>query len=438
MTDVALGAAFSAQESAAIRDDFAILSRSVRDGQPLVYLDSGATSQKPRQVLDAERGFYEKHNAAVHRGAHQLAEEATDAFEGARETVSRFIGAQTDEVVFTKNATEALNLVAYAFSNSSAAGAMDGVDPEVAARFALGVGDEIVITEMEHHANLVPWQELARRTGATLRWIGVTADGRLNLADLETVITERTKVVAFTHVSNVLGTINPVAAIVDRAREVGALTVLDACQSVPHMSVDVVDLGVDFIAFSGHKMLGPMGVGVLWGRAELLDAMPPFLTGGSMIEVVRMEGSTYAPPPQRFEAGVPMAAQAVGLAAACDYLTDLGMARVMAHEHVLTETLLAGLAQRSWVRVIGPVDGQDRSGAVAFVVDGIHPHDVGQILDDAGVAVRVGHHCAWPLHRRMKVTATTRASFAAYNTVAEVEALLTALDRVPVVFGTVT
>ncbi len=434
-SDVALGRAFTTQESAAIRGDFAILSRSVRGGKPLVYLDSGATSHKPRQVLDAERAFYERHNSAVHRGAHQLAEEATDAFESARETVARFIGAQTREVVFTKNATEALNLVAYAFSNAAAPGAMDGVDAGVAARFALGEGDEIVITEMEHHANLIPWQELARRTGATLRWIGVTDGGRLDLGDLDTVITDRTKVVAFTHVSNVLGTINPVAAIVDRARAVGALTVLDACQSVPHLAVDVVDLGVDFLAFSGHKMLGPMGVGVLWGRYDLLAAMPPFLTGGSMIEVVRMEGSTYAAPPQRFEAGVPMAAQAVGLGAACDYLTSLGMPRVTAHEHALTEALLAGLAKRPWVRVIGPADGQDRSGAVAFVVDGIHSHDVGQILDDAGVAVRVGHHCAMPLHKRMNVTATTRASFAAYNTVAEVDALLSALDRVPAVFG---
>ena len=435
MTDVTLAGAFTAQESAAIRGDFAILSRTVRGGKPLVYLDSGATSHKPRQVLDAERAFYEEHNSAVHRGAHQLAEEATDAFESARETIAHFIGAPSREVVFTKNATEALNLVAYAISNAAAPGAMDGVDPVLAARFALGKGDEIVITEMEHHANLVPWQELARRSGATLRWIGITDDGRLNLDDLDTVITDRTKIVAFTHVSNVLGTINPVAAIVERARAVGALTVMDACQSVPHLAVDVVDLGVDFLAFSGHKMLGPMGIGVLWGRYELLAAMPPFLTGGSMIEVVRMEGTTYAAPPQRFEAGVPMAAQAVGLAAACDYLTALGMPRVTAHERSLTEALLAGLAQRPWVRVIGPTDGDDHSGAVAFVVDGVHPHDVGQILDDAGIAVRVGHHCAWPLHRRMNVTATTRASFAAYNTLSEVEALLTALDRVPAVFG---
>jgi cysteine desulfurase/selenocysteine lyase len=437
MSDVAVGAAFTAAESAALRGDFAILSRTVRGGKPLVYLDSGATSQKPRQMLEAERAFYEQHNAAVHRGAHQLAEEATDAYEGARATVARFIGAQTQEVVFTKNATEALNLVAYSFSNAGAAGAMDGVDPALAAKFALGQGDEIVVTEMEHHSNLVPWQELARRTGATLRWIGVTDDGRLNLGDLDTVVTDRTKVVAFTHVSNVLGTINPVDVIVERARAVGALTVLDACQSVPHLAVDVVDLGVDFVAFSGHKMFGPLGIGVLWGRYDLLKAMPPFLTGGSMIEVVRMEATTYADPPQRFEAGVPMAAQAVGLAAACDYLTDLGMSRVTAQEHVLTQALLAGLAQRPWVRVVGPLDGHDRSGAVSFVVEGIHPHDVGQILDDAGVAVRVGHHCAWPLHRRMGLTATTRASFAAYNTLAEVDALLTALDRVPVVFGTV-
>jgi cysteine desulfurase/selenocysteine lyase len=435
MPDAALSRAFTAAESAAIRGDFAILSRTVRGGKPLVYLDSGATSQKPRQVLDAERDFYERHNSAVHRGAHQLAEEATDAYESARGTVASFIGADPLEVVFTKNATEALNLVAYAFSNAAAAGAMDGVDARVAARFALGVGDEIVITEMEHHANLVPWQELARRTGATLRWIGVTDDGRLDLDDLEAVITDRTKVVAFTHVSNVLGTINPVAAIVDRARAVGALTVLDACQSVPHLAIDVADLDVDFLAFSGHKMFGPLGIGVLWGRYDLLKAMPPFLTGGSMIEIVRMEGSTYAAPPQRFEAGVPMAAQAVGLAAACDYLTALGMARVTSHEHALTEALLAGLAKRPWVRVIGPADGTDRGGAVAFAVDGVHPHDVGQILDDSGVAVRTGHHCAWPLHRRMNLTSTTRASFAAYNTVAEVDALLTALDRVPAVFG---
>jgi cysteine desulfurase / selenocysteine lyase len=427
--------AFPVGESSRIRADFPILSRTVRDGRALVYLDSGATSQKPVQVLDAEREFYERHNSAVHRGAHQLSEEATDAFESARETIAGFLGAPAREVVFTKNATEAINLVAYAFSNAAASGAMDGVDPQVARRFVLGPGDDIVVTEMEHHANLVPWQELARRTGATLRWLPVTDDGRLDLTDLDTLVTERTKVLAFTHVSNVLGTVNPVAALVQRAREVGALTVLDACQSVPHLAVDVTELGVDFLAFSGHKMFGPTGIGVLWGRYDLLAAMPPFITGGSMIEVVRMEGSTYAAPPQRFEAGVPMAAQAVALAAAVRYLDALGMDRVTAHEHALTQALLAGLAQRPWVRVLGPGSADDRGGAVSFVVEGVHAHDVGQVLDDAGIAVRVGHHCAWPLHRRFRTTATTRASFAAYNTLEEVAALLDALDRVPAIFG---
>jgi len=423
-----------------VRADFPILSRTVRNGNRLVYLDSGATSQKPYAVLDAERNFYERHNAAVHRGAHLLAEEATDAYEAARSAIAGLIGAADRELVFTKNATEALNLVSYAFSNATAKAAHGAALPDGSERFILVPGDEIVVTEMEHHANLVPWQELCDKTGAVLRWIGVDDDGRLDLEHpehgLSAVLGKRTKVVALTHQSNVLGTVTPVRLVADAAHAVGALVVLDACQSVPHLPVDVHELGVDVLAFSGHKMLGPSGVGVLWGRYDLLEAMPPFLTGGSMIEVVRMEGSTFAPPPQRFEAGVPMAAQAVGLAAACDYLTALGMERVTAQEHALTEALLAGLAQRPWVRVIGPVDGQDRSGAVAFVIDGIHPHDVGQILDDAGVAVRVGHHCAWPLHRRMGVTATTRASFAAYNTVAEVEALLTALDRVPVIFGT--
>jgi cysteine desulfurase/selenocysteine lyase len=415
-------------ELTAVRGDFPILSRTVRDGRPLVYLDSGATSQKPTVVLDAEREFYELHNAAVHRGAHQLAEEATDAFEAARAAVAGFIGADAGEVVFTKNATESINLVAYAMSNAATADA-------AAARFRLGPGDEIVVTEMEHHANLVPWQELCRRTGATLRWLEVTDEGTLDLAGLSTIINERTRVLAFAHVSNVLGTLNPVAPLVARAREVGALVVLDACQSVPHLAVDVRELGVDFLAFSGHKMLGPSGVGVLWGRRELLDAMPPFLTGGSMIETVRMEGSTYAPPPQRFEAGVPMAAQAVGLHAAVDYLSELGMDRVAAQEHSVSELLLDGLAERPWVQVLGPSDRRQRAGAVAFVVDGVHAHDVGQVLDDAGVAVRVGHHCAWPLHRRFGVAASTRASFGPYNGPDDVVALLAALDRVPALFG---
>ncbi|NLW99081.1 MAG: SufS family cysteine desulfurase [Actinomycetales bacterium] len=417
--------AFSGAEVARIRADFPILSRTVRDGRRLVYLDSGATSQKPRAVLDAERDWYERLNAAPHRGAHALSEEATEAYESARERIAGFIGGPSNELVFTKNATEAINLVAYAFSSGPAA-------PE---RFRLGPGDEIVVTGMEHHANLIPWQELARRTGATLRWLEVTADGRLDLSGLESVVTDRTRVLAFSHQSNVLGTVNPVARLVEAARAVGALTVLDACQSVPHLPVDVATLGVDLLAFSGHKMLGPMGIGGLWGRSEILDEMPVFLTGGSMIETVTMESATYAPVPQKFEAGVPNAAQAIGLAAACDYLTDLGMDRVHAHEQMLTERLLAGLAERTWTRVIGPTDMVERGGAVAFVVDGVHSHDVGQVLDDAGVAVRVGHHCAWPLHRTMGVTATTRATVYTYTTTEEIDALLTALDQVPQIFG---
>lgn len=428
---------FTAAELARIRADFPILARTVRDGRPLVYLDSGATSHKPRQVLDAERDFYERTNAAVHRGAHQLSEEGTDAYESARARIAAFIGAQPEQIVFTRNATEALNLLAYAFSNTASGGG--GGMPRAGtsrSRFDLGPGDEVLITEMEHHANLVPWQELCRRTGATLRWIPVTADGQLDLTHLDELLTERTRVLAFTHVSNVLGTVNPVRELADRAHAVGALVVLDACQSVPHLPIDVTALGVDALAFSGHKMLGPLGVGVLWARPEVLDEMPVFLTGGSMIETVTMEGSTYAPVPQKFEAGVPVAAQAVGLAAACDYLCALGMDRVHAHESALARRLLSGLAERPWVRVIGPTDPSvDRGSVVAFEVDGVHAHDVGQILDDQGVAVRVGHHCAWPLHRALGVAASTRASFAAYNTPEEVDALLTALDRVPAIFG---
>ncbi|MFZ1285862.1 MAG: SufS family cysteine desulfurase [Candidatus Phosphoribacter sp.] len=417
---------------ARIRADFPILARTVRDGRPLVYLDSGATSHKPRQVLDAERHFYEHTNAAVHRGAHQLSEEGTDAYESARARIATFIGAAAEQIVFTRNATEALNLIAYAFSNATAGG---GGGDGVGERFTIGPGDEVLVTEMEHHSDLVPWQELCRRTGATLRWIPVTADGRLDLTHLDELLTTRTRVCAFTHVSNVLGTVNPVRELADRAHAVGALVVLDACQSVPHLPIDVRELGVDLLAFSGHKMLGPLGIGVLWGRREILDAMPVFLTGGSMIETVTMGGSTYAPVPQKFEAGVPVAAQAVGLAAACDYLGTLGMPRVHAHESALARRLVDGLAARAWVRVLGPEHPADRGSVVSFVVDGVHAHDVGQVLDDAGVAVRVGHHCAWPLHRALGVAATTRASFAAYNTAGEVDALLAALDRVPAIFG---
>ncbi|MFW5419288.1 cysteine desulfurase [Nocardiopsis sp. CNT-189] len=416
-------------DAEAVRADFPILARTVRDGRPLVYLDSGATSQKPRRVLDAEREFYERHNAAVHRGAHQLAEEATDAYEAARATIASFIGAVPGEVVFTKNATEAVNLVAYAMGNAATA-------DEPYRGFAVGPGDEVVVTEMEHHANLVPWQELCRRTGATLRWFGLTEDGRLDLSDLDDLVNERTKLVALAHQSNVLGTVNPVREIAERAHRFGALVLLDGAQSVPHMPVDVADLGADFLVFSGHKMLGPNGIGVLWGRAELLAAMPPFITGGSMIGVVHMEGSTWAEPPQRFEAGVPMAPQAVGLAAACDYLSELGMENVAAHEHMLTEHAIKLLGGIDGVRIVGPADTVDRGGAVSFTVEGIHPHDVGQVLDDQGVEVRVGHHCAWPLHRRYQVQATTRASFYVYNTVDDVEALASAVREAQRFFGT--
>ncbi|WP_134773458.1 SufS family cysteine desulfurase [Ornithinimicrobium flavum] len=429
------------EQLARLRGDFPILGRTVRRGRPLVYLDSGATSQKPRMVLEAERAFYEQHNAAVHRGAHQLAEEATEAFEGARAGVARFLGAPADEVVFTKNGTEGLNLLAYAFSNAAAPGAMDGADPAWADRLRLRPGDEVVVTEMEHHANLVPWQELCRRTGATLRWIGVTDDGHLE--DPGEVVTARTKVVSLTHVSNVLGTLNdlgPDSPVVRAARAVGALVLVDACQSAPHLDLSPLTApgsGVDALVLTGHKTLGPSGVGVLWARRELLEAMPPFLTGGSMIEVVRMEGSTWAPPPQKFEAGVPMAAQAVGLAAALDYLSGVegGLERVHAHDQALVRHTLDLLAERPWVRVLGPTDSTERVGCVSFVVDGVHPHDVGQVLDDSGVAVRTGHHCAWPLHRRLRVPASTRASFAVYTSPEEIDAFVAALDRVPQIFG---
>ncbi len=402
-----------------IKKDFPILSRTVREGKPLIYLDSGATSQKPEYVLDAERNFYELHNAAAHRGAHQLAEEATEAYEGARAKVAGFIGAKKNEVVFTKSATESINLVAYALSNSNFTDAK---------RFHIGPDDEILVSEMEHHANLLPWQELSRRTGAKLRWIPITDDGHLDLTEIESLITSSTKIVALTHQSNVLGTINPIAGIGQIARDRGALFLVDACQSVPHQKVDVAALGADFLAFSGHKMLGPTGVGVLYGRAELLKEMPPFLTGGSMIRDVQMESSTYASPPQRFEAGVPNMAQAVGLGAAVEYLENVGMAAIASHEEELVDRAINGLAAINGVRLIGPAAGAGRSGAVSFVVDQIHSHDLGQVLDDRGIAVRVGHHCAWPLMRRLGVVATTRATFYLYNTLSDVDALLEGVE----------
>jgi len=410
-----------------IRADFPVLARTVRNGNPLVYLDSGATSHKPVQVLDAERSFYELHNSAAHRGTHLLGEEATDVYEGARRKIAAFLNAQPEELVFTKNATEAINLVAYSMSNATALGG-----PE---QLRVLPGDEILITEMEHHANLVPWQQLCERTGATLRWLAVTSDGRLDLDRLDGMITGRTKIVAVTHQSNVTGTIPPVAEIARAAHEKGALVLVDAAQSVPHQPVDVAALGADFLAFSGHKMLGPYGIGVLFGRAGLLEAMPPFLTGGSMIEVVRMEGSTFLPPPQRFEPGVPAVAEAAGLAAAVDYLNGLGMGNVAAHEESLTAHALDALREINGVRILGPDTTKDRGGAVAFEVDGVHPHDVGQVLDELGIAVRTGHHCAWPLHRALGVQASTRATFYVYNTHAEVDALADGIRYAQRFFG---
>ncbi len=415
-----------------IRKDFPILERSVRNDRPLVYLDSGATSQKPTSVLDAERHFYESSNAGVHRGAHQLAEEATDAYEGARAEMARFVGADADDLVFTKNSTESLNLASYAFSNSTALSAQGAqVDP----RFVLSPGDSVVVTEMEHHANLVPWQEVCAKTGATLRWIGLTGEGRLDLADLDRVIDDTTKVVSLVHQSNILGTVNPVQTVMARAAGVGAIGVIDASQSVPHMSVDVTALGADLVAWTGHKMLGPTGIGLLWGRSEILDAMPPFLTGGSMIESVTMARTTFAAPPARFEAGSPMTAQAVGLAAAVRYLEALGMDAVAAHEHELTVYTLAALESMRGVRVIGPRDADDRGSAISFVVDGIHPHDVGQFLDDRGVAVRVGHHCAWPVCRRFGVPATTRISTYVYNDTSDIDIAIAGIEAAQAFFG---
>ena len=399
---------------AGIRADFPILARVMRSGNQLAYLDSGATSQRPLQVLDAERDFLTTSNGAVHRGAHQLMEESTDAYEQGRADIAAFVGADADELVFTKNATEAINLVSYAVGDD---------------RFprAIGPGDVIVTTELEHHANLIPWQELARRTGATLKWYGVTDDGRIDLDSLQ--LDDNVKLVAFSHHSNVTGAVAPVAELVSRAKAVGALTMLDACQSVPHQPVDFHALDVDFAAFSGHKMLGPNGIGVLYGRRDVLDALPPFITGGSMIETVTMEATTYAPAPQRFEAGTPMTSQVVGLAAAARYLTEIGMPAVEAHEAELVAAALAGLAAIDGVRIIGPTSLEHRGSPVSFVVDGVHAHDVGQVLDDEGVAVRVGHHCAWPLHRRFGIAATARASFAVYNTHDEVDRLVAGVKR---------
>ena len=393
------------------QSDFPILSRKVRGGNRFIYLDSGATSQKPESVISAEADFYRTKNAAVHRGAHLVAEEASDAYEGARANLAKFIGAQTDEVIFTKSATESLNFLAYSFGNKNS-------------KICLKAGDEIVVSEMEHHANLIPWQQLAERIGAKLTWLPITSDGRLDLSKISQVITGKTKIVAITHQSNVFGTIVPIDQIVKAARSVGAFIILDACQSVPHFPVDVKKLDVDFLAFSGHKMLGPTGIGILWGKSELLEQLEPALFGGSMVDSVTMENATWAKAPRKFEAGVPNMAQAVGLSAAVDYLNNVGMANVESHELALTKELLEGLSQISAVNVIGPLDMKDRGGVVSFTIDGVHPHDVGQVLDQYGIAVRTGHHCAWPLMRKLNLVGTTRASFHLYNDSKDVQALL--------------
>ena len=393
---------------ASLKKDFPIFAREIRDGQRLIYLDSGATSQKPNSVIEAESDFYRHSNAAVHRGAHQLAEEATEAYENARSIVAEFIGAKSDQIVFTKSATESINLVAYALTSK------------------LKSGDRIVVSEMEHHANLIPWQELAKRTGAELAWFEVTADGRLDLSNIDSIITGNTAIVAITHQSNVLGTINPTLEIVNRAKEVGAQVLLDACQSVPHMPVDVNKLGIDYLAYSGHKALGPTGVGVLWGRD--LAALPPFLFGGSMIENVTMTDATWAPAPKKFEAGVPNMAQAVGLGAALQYLSKIGLKTIHDHEQYLTKALLAGLSDIKGLNVFGPLNLVDRGGTVSFTLDGIHPHDLGQFLDSKGIAVRTGHHCAWPLARKFKIQSTTRASMYLYNDLSDIDELLAGIQ----------
>lgn len=408
----------------AIRRDFPILGRTVREGKSLVYLDSGATSQKPNQVIDAEANFYKLHNAAAHRGAHQLAEEATEAFEGARKSVAEFLSAQADEIIFTKSATESLNLLAYAMGNAA-----------LGNRFHIKPGDRVVVTQMEHHANLIPWQELAKRTGAELAWFSIDLHGRLDLSNLEQIIDEKTKVVALTHQSNVLGTINPLDRIVARAHEVGAVVVLDACQSAPHIPLNVKKLGIDFLTFSGHKTLGPTGVGVLWGKSELLEELPPFLFGGSMIETVTMTDSTWAKAPRKFEAGVPNMAQAVGLQAGLEYLQRIGLGEIHEHELGLAQRFINGLLEIEGVKIFGPTDMQMRGGVVSFAVADIHPHDLGQYLDNQGIAVRTGHHCAWPLNRALGVQSTTRASFYLYNQTAEIDLLLNEIRAAQTYFG---
>lgn len=413
----------------ALRRDFPALEARVNE-HPLAYLDSGATAHRPTAVLDAERDFLEHHNAAVHRGAHTVAGEATELFEDSRETLARFVGARPEEIVWTANATDALNLVAYGFTNATRG--RGGAD---ASRFILSAGDEILVTEAEHHANLIPWQELAATSGATLRFVPVADDGTWGIDDARPLINARTRIVAFAHVSNVTGLVAPVAELVEAAHAVGAYVVLDACQSAPHRALDLAALDVDFAAFSGHKMLGPSGIGVLFGKRELLDAMPPFRTGGSMITTVTMESAEFLPSPQRFEAGTQAVSQAVALAEAVRYLERVGLERVEQREELLAERMLDGLASTPGIRVIGSGPGVPRSGLVAFDVAGVHAHDVGQFLDALGIAVRVGHHCTQPLHRRLGLTASTRASAYLYTTTDEVDRFLAGVRDVRGYFG---
>lgn len=405
----------------AVRAEFPILHRTVRDDKPLIFLDSGATSQRPERVLREEFHFLTHTNAPVHRGSYQLAEEATEAYEDARERIAHFVGADEPEIAFTKNATEALNEVAYLLGDDRAG------------EFQVKEGDEVVVTEIEHHANLIPWQELCRRTGAHLKWYSATDDGRVDLDSL--TLSDRTKVVAFTHQSNVTGAQPDVEELVSRAHSVGAVAVLDACQSVPHKAVDFHALDVDFSAFSGHKMLGPNGVGVMYGKADILAQMPPFLTGGSMITTVQMDHSGYTEPPQRFEAGTQMTSQVVGLGAAVEFLQAIGMDAVEKHEHMLTKYALEKLNDIDGLRIIGPTTPEHRGSSVSFSLEGVHPHDLSQVLDDDGIAVRSGHHCAWPIHRRMGIQASARASFYIYNTLDEVDKLAESICRARDFFG---
>ena len=420
---------FTAAELDAIRSDFPILERVGRGGAPIAYLDASATSQKPACVIDAEADFYRLRNGAVHRGTHLLGDEATDAFESARGTLASFIGGAPDEIVWTKNATEAINLVAIGMGNAS-----QGIGGTDSAALRVGEGDRIVCTRAEHHANIVPWQQLCARTGAELAWLDLTPDGRIDLETLS-VITPNTRLVAFTHVSNVTGAISPVAAITAAARSVGALILLDTCQSSAHMPLRLGELDVDLAVFSSHKMLGPTGAGALWGKRELLAAIPPVLTGGSMIEWVTMEGATFMAPPERFEAGSQPVAQIAGWAQAIRYLSGLGMERVQAHEHGLTRAMLEGISQIDGITVLGPASDVDRIGVVAFAVDGVHPHDVGQFMDSLDVAVRVGHHCAIPLHAFFRVRSSARASVAPTSTFEEIERLVEGLTNVRGFFG---